>query len=173
MHFLPQGYAGVASIGGGLINLCLVAAPSHLVELKSWAGSRFALEPTQGWRTIAPLARGAVRPAQAGLLLVGDAARVVEPFTGEGIYYALASGLLAAEHILAGDLPGYAAAHARLYQGRLWVNELAKAAVLHPRLAAGALEIARFFPGILRHLTRRVVGGAEPVTAPRASAAVA
>ena len=37
------------------------------------------------------------RAAQPGLFLVGDAARVVEPFTGEGIYYALRSGELAAE----------------------------------------------------------------------------
>ena len=173
MHFLPQGYGGVASIGGGQLNVCLVAAPARLAELRAWAAARFDLSADHAWRTIAPLARAAVPPAQPGLLLVGDAARVVEPFTGEGIYYALASGALAARHILADDLPGYAAAHARLYRGRLWVNELAKAAVLHPRLAAGALEMARFFPGVLGHLTRRVVGGAKPISAPAAPTALA
>jgi menaquinone-9 beta-reductase len=173
MHFLPQGYGGVAAIGGGQLNVCLVAAPVQLAELKAWAAARFDLAADHAWRTIAPLARDAVPPAQEGLLLVGDAARVVEPFTGEGIYYALASGALAARHVIADDLPGYAATHARLYRGRLWVNELAKAAVLHPRLAATALEIARFFPGVLRHLTRRVVGGAEPVSAPPVPTAAA
>ena len=33
------------------------------------------------------------------LFFIGDAARVVEPFTGEGIYYALRSGELAADAV--------------------------------------------------------------------------
>ena len=49
----------------------------------------------------------------AAFFLVGDAARVVEPFTGEGIYYALRSGELAAATLLAalrGELGADAAA---------------------------------------------------------------
>jgi geranylgeranyl reductase family protein len=136
MHFLPHGYCGTASVGGGLMNLCLVARPARLPELKLWAAGQFQISADQTWRTITPLERDAVRPARENLLLVGDAARVVEPFTGEGIYYALASGTLAASHIAKGELSSYAAAHARLYRGRLWVNQLAKAAVLYPTLAA-------------------------------------
>jgi geranylgeranyl reductase family protein len=158
MRFLPQGYCGLASVGGGEVNLCLVSTGDRIGELKSWAGAHFALPPVQEWRTITPLTRAAVPPAHEGLLLVGDAARVIEPFTGEGIYYALASGELAARHIVAGDLPGYAAAHAELYRGRLWINELSKQAALHPRLATAVLELARFHPGMLRFLTAKVVG---------------
>ena len=40
-------------------------------------------------------------------LLVGDAAGLVDPFLGEGIRHALASGRLAAATIAAGDLSGY------------------------------------------------------------------
>jgi flavin-dependent dehydrogenase len=160
MHFLPHGYCGAASVGQGLLNLCLVARPPRLPDLKLWAAAEFQVPPDQAWRAITPLERAAVDPAHGNLLLAGDAARVVEPFTGEGIYYALASGALAASHIANRDLPGYAAAHARLYRGRLWVNQFAKAAVLYPAVATLALGIARRFPGALHFLTTRVVGAA-------------
>ena len=158
MHFLPDGYCGAASVGNGMMNLCLVSRPPHLPKLKDWASDRFAIPKDQTWRTITPLERDAVHPRHENLLLIGDAARVVEPFTGEGIYYALASGALAARHIAANTLPGYAAAHGRLYRGRLWINQLAKAAVLHPSLASFALGFARMFPASLQFLTARVVG---------------
>ena len=154
MRLLPQGYCGLASVGDSQLNLCLVSTARRIDGLKSWAARQFALSPDQDWRTITPLARTAVPAAHANLLLVGDAARVVEPFTGEGIYYALASGELAARHIIARDLDGYAAVHAQLYRGRLWINALAKQAVLHPRLATLAL----YFPPALRLLTAKVVG---------------
>jgi flavin-dependent dehydrogenase len=129
-------------------------------ELKSWATAHFQLPPDQPWRSIAPLARAPLPPVHGNLLLIGDTARVVEPFTGEGIYYALASGALAAEHLQRGDLPGYAAAHARLYRGRLWVNQLAKLAVLHPLITSALLQIARHRLELLRFLTQKVVGAA-------------
>ena len=153
MRLLPQGYCGLASVGDSQLNLCLVSTARRIDEMKSWAVREFTLPPEQDWRTITPLARAAVPAAHENLLLVGDAARVVEPFTGEGIYYALASGELAARHIISRSLDGYAAAHARLYRGRLWINALAKQAVLHPRLATLAL----YFPPALRLLTTKVV----------------
>ena len=156
MRFLPQGYCGLASVGDGQLNLCLVSTAPRIGELKMWAAREFTLPPQQDWRTITPLARAAVPPAHENLLLVGDAARVVEPFTGEGIYYALASGELAARHIAACDFNGYAKAHALLYRGRLWINALAKQAVLHPCLATLAL----CFPRALRLLTSKVVSPA-------------
>jgi hypothetical protein len=45
-----------------------------------------------------------------------------------------------------------------VYRRRLWINQLARQCVLHPRLASGALEALRFWPEPLRHLTGKVVG---------------
>jgi flavin-dependent dehydrogenase len=99
------------------------------------------------------------------LFLVGDAARVVEPFTGEGIYYALRSSELAAQAIvkaMSGEcdvnpVTEYAEAHAAIYRGRLWVNQLSRAAVLAPRFASLFVHLARIQPSILRLLTAKIV----------------
>jgi geranylgeranyl reductase family protein len=40
------------------------------------------------------------RVSQGGILLVGDAGSMIDPLTGEGIYYAIRSGMLAADAIL-------------------------------------------------------------------------
>jgi len=97
---------------------------------------------------------------------VGDAARVVEPFTGEGIFYALRSGELAAaaaKDMIRGNAAkaakaarDYAAQHAAIYRGRLWVNALARGAVVSPKLGSILFELARFHPA-LRLLTRKIV----------------
>ena len=155
--FLPRGYCGVATVGHGEVNICLVARPENLAELKAWAAARFAMAEDQSSRTITPLTRGAVAPVHENLLLVGDAARVVEPFTGEGIFYALASGELAGTCIVAGDLHGFERAHTELYRGRLWVNHLSRFAATHPRFATAFLRAAQFAPEVLRALTSKVV----------------
>lgn len=165
MRFLPWGYSGLAAVGDGLLNLCLVARPQHIGALKSWAVAQFQFPADQPWRTVTPLSRAPLHPAREGLLLVGDAARVVEPFTGEGIFYALASGELAARHLLSGDIAGYARSHAQLYRGRLWVNQLARAACVHPRFATALLSVARRWPRVLGWLTRKIVPSAPPLTA--------
>ena len=165
LQFLPEGYSGQAPVGGGELNLCLVSVPRKMPALRAWAEARFAISPKHSWRTITPLTRAPIAAAHHSLFLVGDAARVVEPFTGEGIYYALASGELAADAIIsqhkgrdtAEVAAAYAAAHAELYRGRLWINRLARAAVLSPRLASSILEVARWQPAILLFLTAKIV----------------
>lgn len=158
MRLLKEGYCGLASVGNKELNLCLVSRPEKLPALKAWAVAEFAIDSGQQWRAITPLSRKPAPTRRGNLLLVGDAARVVEPFTGEGIYYALASGELAAKAIVSAGLESYPKRHAELYRGRLWVNRLAKEAVLHPRLASCLL---RWGPrGALHLLTRKIVGEA-------------
>ncbi len=158
MRFLPWGYSGLADIGAGEMNLCLVARPQHLDALRAWAHAHFQPPTEAPWQSVTPLSRKAIHPVRGTLLFVGDAARVVEPFTGEGITYALATGELAARALLSRDLRSYARTHARLYRGRLWVNQLARAACLHPRLASALLQIGRAWPGVLGYLTKKVTG---------------
>jgi flavin-dependent dehydrogenase len=165
LQFLPEGYSGQAPVGEGELNLCLVSVPPKMPALRNWAEARFGISPKHSWRTITPLTRAPIAAAHRSLFLVGDAARVVEPFTGEGIYYALASGKLAADAIIsqhngrneADVAADYSAAHAKLYRGRLRINRLARAAVLSPRIASALLEVARFQPALLRLLTAKIV----------------
>lgn len=170
MRLLPGGYCGAASVGAGQLNLCLVGRPSRLGQLKAWAATAYPGAEYAAWQTITPLSRGPVAPDQDDLLLVGDAARVVEPFTGEGIYYALATGEAAARAVIAGDSAAYGTAHEELYRGRLWVNRLARQAVLHPRIASAALHLARLYPPALGLLTAKVTNLPAPQPAPTASA---
>jgi flavin-dependent dehydrogenase len=158
------GYMGIGTVGQGAVNLCIVARPKRIEELRLRISRRFELAPDHRWNTVAPLSRRPVETDDPTLFYVGDAARVVEPFTGEGIFYALKSGLLAAESIVESNKKGpqfqhcYAERHRQLYAGRLWINQLARLSVLHPGISSACLELLRFWPWPLDHLTRRVVG---------------
>src|SRR5437762_187942 len=145
LQFLPEGYSGQAPVNDRELNLCLVGTAPTIASLRAWAEKEFTLPPNQQWRTITPLTRAPVASAHDDkLFFIGDAARVVEPFTGEGIYYALRSGELAANaiiKIIRGEDRQSAAneftrAHSAMYRGRLWINQLAREAVLHPRVAS-------------------------------------
>src|SRR5437868_69795 len=165
LQFLPEGYSGQAPVNDRELNLCLVGTPPTISSLRTWAEQEFGLPADQPWRTITPLTRAPISPAHENLFLIGDATRVVEPFTGEGIYYALRSGQLAANaivRIIRGQnrqvtLREFTRAHAAMYRGRLWINRLARAAVLSPRIASLFVNAARFQPPIWRLLTAKIV----------------
>jgi len=165
LHFLRHGYSGQSPVNEDELNVCLVAKPPHINSLKAWAAERFGLSPNHSWRTVTPLTRSAISPVQDNLFLIGDAARVVEPFTGEGIYYAMRSGELAAEAItklIRGEdrrstLGAFVRAYAEMYRGRLWINRLARSSVLWPRFGSFLVHAARIDPWILRLLTAKIV----------------
>jgi menaquinone-9 beta-reductase len=165
LQFLPEGYSGQAPVNETELNLCLVGTPPTISTLRKWAKRQFDLPANQPWRTITPLTRSPVLAGDENLFFIGDAARVVEPFTGEGIYYALRSGELAANaiaKILRGDhrnrvLREFGRAYAEMYRGRLWINRLSRAAVLRPRLASFFVHAATINPAILQLLTAKIV----------------
>lgn len=167
LQLRPEGYCGFSDVGDGQLNVCLVSTAVKMERLKAWAQRTFDIAPRHPWRSIAPLARGPVMPELPNLLLVGDAARVVEPFTGEGIYYALSGGELAAARIASAfknstdvDLAAWHAEQAAPYRGRLWVNRLARTAVLHPRAGHRMLAVLRIYPPLLGLLTGKIVSPA-------------
>jgi flavin-dependent dehydrogenase len=158
------GYMGIGTVGEGAVNLCIVARPKQIEEMRFRISERFGLTPEHRWNTVAPLSRRPVETDDPTLFYVGDAARVVEPFTGEGIFYGLKTGWLAAESIIESHRNGpsfrhrYAERHRQLYAGRLWINQLARLSVLHPGVSSTCLEVLRLWPWPLEQLTRRVVG---------------
>ncbi len=122
-------------------------------------------------RSIAPISRPAAVPARGRLWLLGDAARVLEPFTGEGIYYALATADKASELAALhwgvwtqGEMTTlYKEWNHILYRGELGINRLARlllgseAARLHvvPRL--------RHLPRLVSWMQRQVLCPSEKI----------
>lgn len=167
LQFLQEGYSGQAPVNENELNLCLVGKPTTIPSLRKWAEHHFEISADQAWHTITPLTRSPIPCAHENLFFIGDAARVVEPFTGEGIYYALRSGELAGKavaKIFRGDdrqsvLREFARAYAGMYRGRLWINRFARAAVLSPRAASFLLQFAPMTPAIMRSLTQQIAGG--------------
>jgi len=165
LQFLREGYSGQAPVNESELNLCLVGRPATISKLRQWAQQHFEIPADQPWRTITPLTRAPVPCPHENLLFIGDAARVVEPFTGEGIYYALRSGELAAgaiaKIISSKDrqlaLCEFARVFAEMYRGRLWINRLARSAVLCPRTGSLFVRAARINSSILKLLTAKIV----------------
>jgi len=164
LRFVTEGYLGLAPVGGGLANLCLVGRPKNLPELRRRAVSEYGVPESLQFRSVTPLERPPLPPAGDALWLAGDSAQVLEPFTGEGIAYAMLTGMECAKGIVAGAPGDYRREHARLYRERMWLNKLARQACLHPELGDAIVRAGTLFPGLLAFLTRRVISG-SPRTA--------
>jgi geranylgeranyl reductase family protein len=159
-------YAGLAPIGGGLVNAAAVvpAAEGRALARDPAAFLRAELGAVpelrrrvararlvRGVMVAGPFARTTRRAVADGALLVGDAADFFDPFTGEGIFAALRGGRLAAEALAAALAAGsatraalrpYQVARRRAFLGK-WAFE---------RLAA--LSVTR--PALMRRFTRRL-----------------
>jgi len=164
LEFCEYGYLGLATIGENLTNLCIVSRPQNVERFRKHVVQRFGLQPDHRWQSITPLTRSSIRSRRSNLLYVGDAACVVESFTGEGILYSLQGGALAADCVIQSvsdfSEPGqlYGRKHAQIYKNRLWVNQLARLAVLYPKVSSPLLDLFRFCPAPLKYLTKKVVG---------------
>ncbi len=110
MHVSERGYAGLAPLSGGLVNVGLVMPMS--AKLTGTAAERFeafansfpavrerlgGAERVSQVRGVGPIGARVGRVHGPGYLLVGDAAGFFDPFTGEGVYKALRGAELAAE----------------------------------------------------------------------------
>ncbi len=100
---------GTVNVGVGLLNTSAhFRNLNYRKLLKEWAPTAgsdwgFGLDDAEGRPRSAPLPMAASRhpPLHRGVMFVGDAAGLVNPFNGEGIDYAMESGQLAAEAGLA------------------------------------------------------------------------
>ena len=114
IHLFPGGYAGVLGLGDGTITLCLAADPrrfgervggrvgidalieSHLPQNPHLKEILRLSEPVGTARSTYPVYFPPRRSVGDGVLLIGDAARVNEPVSGEGIFFAMRSAAIAA-----------------------------------------------------------------------------
>ena len=94
---------------------------------------------------------------------IGDAAGYVEPFTGEGMGWALANARIFAAAALAADRPHvmadrYRSGHDRLFSAHHARCRGVARAVRHPWLVSGAVRLARLAPWIAAPVVSLLVG---------------
>jgi flavin-dependent dehydrogenase len=134
LQVFEEGYFGYCRFAPGkaVVSLVLDARRSHdpaaIVR-------RFLPElPEQEWLRMNPITRAPAQVGRGRVWLVGDSAQVMEPFTGEGMSFALATGLLASEAAcsalendrFAPALAGYSRKHRALYARHAWVNAFSR-----------------------------------------------
>ena len=115
LYFFKQGYGGLARVEDGLANLCFIiderslrkagADPSMVIKQTLMnnpvARKRLRNARVRGkWHSAGPLTFGRRRLSREGVIAIGDASGMIDPFTGTGIQMALRTGELAAEAIL-------------------------------------------------------------------------
>ena len=172
MHIRPGRYIGVASVPGGLTNVCLVkpsfpgdgdlrdpaarltrelAADTMLRD--RFAGARLVAPPV----VLGPLAVDVSSRQIEGLLLAGDAAGFVDPMTGDGLRFAVQGGELAGLAALDVLQNGWLGVHARLaaqrrraFATKQRFNRALRAVVGSPAAVSLATTAARAMPGALR-----------------------
>ncbi len=117
-----------------------------------------------GSQQAAPVAapRSAPVPcARPGVLMVGDAAHLADPFLGEGIYYALCSGSLAARAVLEGASESETAArYAGQIESQVWPDLIAasRVAYLFHRMPRWWHHLVSLMPGSLSEVVGVLAG---------------
>ena len=133
IHLFPGGYAGLVGLGGNSFNLCLAVDKQRLPRERQVEFLSESLLPQNPYLRELLLRSRRVGEARAtypvyfkprrcvadGILFIGDAARVNEPVSGEGIYFAMKSALLASETIdEAFGVSDFSATRLRSYERR-------------------------------------------------------
>ena len=176
LHLFPGGYCGLVRVDGDNVNLCLVTGREFardrddreaLFAHTAWHNPHFralniAPEPIEPLHCIHPVCKPSNAPAKNGIFLVGDALRVMEPFTGQGIFFALRTAELAADAIGIPRRPeaAYAAAVARFYRERARTNDWLRRLMYHERIARIAINLMRNWPWLTGRLADNVLGEA-------------
>lgn len=177
MHAGGLGCCGLA-VRGGVANLGMVADASRAREIGGNPAAFFQKELARfpglqqwvdgspaGVQTVGPLTWRTQSQSTAGCLLLGDAGGFYDPFTGQGVTFALLTADLAAgiaaEALSEGDvsaarLEEYTRRRRRMLEPRLWVQQAIQAVVERPWLLErvltnlnGRAETARTLLGVV------------------------
>lgn len=177
-----EGYLGLVRLEDGRLNLAAALDPSWVrtcggpghaaAELLTEAGWP-ALPNLEklSWRGTAALMRQARRRARERLFLIGDAAGYIEPFTGEGMAWALVAGRAVAplaaravRHWHSGLSCEWDASYRRLIEPRQRICRVVATVLRFPALTETAVRLLAFAPRLALPLTH-YLGCAEQANA--------
>jgi len=178
IHVFPGGYAGVVGLDGDTVTLGLAIEKHRLPDGRPEQSLLKSILPQNPWlkemlrngsvsemRSTYPVYFPPRRAYADGVLLVGDAARVSEPVTGEGIYFALKSGVFAAKTVdEAFQMSDFSAARLRSYQRdcrsafavRRGINALIRWLIYRPALLSPLIRFSGKRRGLLGSLVHTI-----------------
>ena len=174
MAIAKWGYVGLVRVEDGALNIAAALDPAFVrrchhpsetiatILEKSGLPAIASLE-SANWSGTVPLTRRTWRPAARRVLVLGDAAGYVEPFTGEGILWAISSGAAAASLVsrrlatwAAGAEQEWVCRHRRLVLNRQrWCRRLAWL-LRHPLAVGGTLRAVSLCPWLVRPIMQRL-----------------
>jgi flavin-dependent dehydrogenase len=187
LYFFPQGYGGLSLVENGLVNLCFIASEStfkssggdaekiieHSIMNNRLARNRLSHAQVAGkWFTVGPLVFGRRRLSKNGVIAIGDASGMIDPFTGTGIQIALRTGELAAESVIASlnsgaqgifqsVLAAYSAAYEAEFGKRMKVAGLLRRVAFSPATANKLASLLAVAPGLARKILQATRSGAR------------
>jgi menaquinone-9 beta-reductase len=185
IHQFPGGYAGLLGLGDGTLNLCLAADRRQLGDelridalLETYLPRNPYLqdilrqaEPVGAVRSTYPVYFSPRRAHADGVVLIGDAARVNEPVTGEGIFFALRSAAIAAltvdqalrsNDLSAARLSDYTLRCQREFRRRRALNALIRYVIYRPALLSPLLRLSRRNEFMLEPLVQAICALENP-----------
>ena len=171
-----HGYVGLVRNEAGALNLAAAFDRPHLIAAGGPAASAAAVLAEAGfdplpeaaaatWRATPALTRRSIPPAAERVLLLGDAAGYVEPFTGEGMGWALVGALAAVPLVLQGQKDWtsslereWTRRHARLIGSRQRFCHGLAFALRRPGLSRALLAAAGRWPALTAPLLQHLDG---------------
>lgn len=163
------GYVGSVVLEDGSLDLAAAMSPAFVKQCGGIGSAAAAVWRTSGdelctrdqtvrelaWRATAALTGGRERLAWPGVLVIGDAAGYVEPFTGEGMAWALGSAKAvlpiarrAASGWDASLSPAWHWAYRSAVARRRWRCRAFAAVLRQPRVTSAAVAIGSWLPGV-------------------------
>jgi len=179
IHLFPGGYAGLVALGDGTVSLGLAIDRATLPRARiadfllaeclpqnpHLKGILSRSERVAELRSAYPVYFPRRRCYTDGAVLAGDAARVSEPISGEGVFFAMQSGLLAADtldqalrsgEVAADVLRRYEQRCVRAFRRRFVLNSLLRMAIYRPYFLTPLIRLAEKNSRILSSLVDRV-----------------
>jgi flavin-dependent dehydrogenase len=174
-----HGYVGLVRNEAGALNLAAAFDRPHLIAAGGPAASAAEVLAEAGfdplpeaaaatWRATPALTRRSTPPAAERVLLLGDAAGYVEPFTGEGMGWALVGALAVVPLVLQGQQEWntglereWARSHARLIGSRQRFCHGLAFALRRPGLSRALLDAAGRWPALTAPLLQHLEGASR------------
>ncbi len=175
MAVTSTGYAGVVAVENNQWNLAAAVDPSSLNRSTSpldalehifrSAGVPVPQELVNATiKGTLPLTRSARKITDHRLLLLGDATGYVEPFTGEGMAWALTAAAAVIPVIVSAVRDGWSEEIVNQWQltfsdivsSQKKICQLLSATLRHPWLLPPILTICQFFPSLTQQLVSRI-----------------